>query len=238
MEKALLSLGLTETESKVYIALLKKGTSLAGKITKEIGIHRRTVYDAIERLVEKGLVSYITEDNKKYFEAVNPERLFDILREKEGLLLNVINEMNSFYKSTKDKRETLFFRGKQALKSVFDDQIKNGKEILMLSKGIDVNEIIKFYFPRFDAARVEKKIHIKILFDEGAKKLSYIKKIPLAKIKYLKDGNSSLMSTYIYGDNVSLVVWTNEPIAILIRQKEFADGFRNYFNLLWNIRKD
>ena len=133
--------------------------------------------------------------------------------------------MNSFYKSTKDKRETLFFRGKQALKSVFDDQIKNGKEILMLSKGIDVNEIIKFYFPRFDAAR-------------GAKKLSYIKKIPLAKIKYLKDGNSSLMSTYIYGDNVSLVVWTNEPIAILIRQKEFADGFRNYFNLLWNIRKD
>ena len=46
------------------------------------------------------------------------------------------------------------------------------------------------------------------------------------------------MSTYIYGDNVSLVVWTNEPIAILIRQKEFADGFRNYFNLLWNIRKD
>src|SRR3989338_3484937 len=110
MEKALIALGLTETESKVYLALLKRGSSLAGKVTKETGLHRRTVYDTIERLIEKGLASYIVTNNQRYFEAIDPERLMQILKEKESILLSHLPELKGLYKSTKEKKETLFFR--------------------------------------------------------------------------------------------------------------------------------
>lgn len=235
MEKALIALGLTETEAKVYIALLKRGNSLAGKITKETGLHRRTVYDTIERLIEKGLVSYIETNNKKHFEAVNPERLVDMLKEKESILLSQLNQLKELYKTTKEKKETLFFRGKQSLKYVFDDQIKEGKEILFMGKLLQVEEILKFYFAKYDAQRIEKKINIKMLFDIESKGL--FKNIPLSEVRCLSNWNSSTMSTYIYGNNVSLVIWDNEPVAILIRQKEVAEGFRNYFNMLWQIAK-
>ncbi len=237
MENLLGQLGLTLTESKIYLALLRRGTSQAGRLSKETGIHRRTVYDTIERLIEKGLVTYITTDNVRYFEAIDPERLISLIKEREENIKKLIPELKGLYNSHKERKETLFFKGKESLKAVFDDQIKVGKEILFIGKGVEVNEILKFYFHRFDKKRVEKNIPIKMIFDSEAKGIKDIHNIPLAELRYLSGWNSSPLSAYIYGSNVSLVLWSDSPIAILIRQPEFADGFKNYFNVMWHVAK-
>lgn len=237
MEKLLQDLGLTETESKIYLCLLKKGSSQTGVIAKDTGIHRRTIYDSIERLIEKGLVSYISHNNTKFFEAIDPERLLNILKEKQDKINLILPELKNLHKNTREKKETLFFRGKESIKSVFDDQINVGNEILFIGKGMNVNEIIKFYFPKFDAKRIEKNIPIKMLFDNLARDIESIKKIQLADIKYIPASYSSPMSLYIYGNNVSIVLWSNDPTAVLIRQKEVAEGFREHFNILWQIGK-
>src|SRR3989344_4278307 len=235
MQTALENLGLTEAESKVYLTLLRKGSSLAGVITKETGIHRRTIYDILYRLRAKGLVSNILINNKRYFEASNPERLVELLKEKEESIKKALPELKGLYRTIKEKKEVVFFKGKQAIKTVFDDQLKEGKEILFIGKGVKVDEIVRFYFSKFDTARLEKNIGIKMIFDAASRNVKNIKKIPLAEIKFIEDWNESPMSAYTYGNNVALVVWTDEPNAVLIRQKEYADGFRNYFNFLWNI---
>ena len=49
--------GLTVNEAKVYIALLERGSSAVNDITKASGVHRVNVYDVIERLQTKGLIS-------------------------------------------------------------------------------------------------------------------------------------------------------------------------------------
>lgn len=41
----------------------------------------------------------------------------------------------------------------------------------------------------------------------------------------------------IYGDKVALTVWTERPIAIVIRSNEVSKSFRNYFQLLWKHAK-
>ena len=160
MEKMLESLGLTLTESKVYLALLKRGSSPVGRLAKETGIHRRTVYDAVERLIEKGMISYITENNKRFFEAVNPKKLLDILKEKEDLLSNNLPDLISLYNSNKNKKETLFFRGKQGIKFIFEDMIKNKKDILQIGSLKSDNETIKLYYKRFINQARENKIKI------------------------------------------------------------------------------
>jgi len=233
-EKLLKGIGLTDIEIKVYLVLLKEGSSLAGDITRNTGIHRRSVYDAIERLIEKGLVSYIKTNNRKYFEAVNPERLLEILKEKEENIKTLLPELNLLKETSKEKKETLFFRGKQALRTVFDDQIRVGKEICIFGDAVNVKEILKYYFPKFDKARIEKKIKTRMIFDESAKTNKQLKKIPLSKIKFIKKGNIGSMSSYIYGDNITIVTWSENPTAILIREKAVAEGFRSYFNFIWN----
>jgi sugar-specific transcriptional regulator TrmB len=230
-------LGLTQAESKVYLALLELGSSQAGNITSKTGIHRRTVYDSIERLIEKGLVSFISQNNIKFFEAVDPKQLLEILKEKQDNLKQILPELDLLHNSSKEKQETTFFRGKLGLKSVFNHQIEVGKEILVFGASVDAPNILKAYFPYYDRERVKKKISVKIVFDESVKNNDYIKSIPNADIKFIPKEYSSPAAINVYGDNVAIILWSEEPIAILIKNKDIAKGYKNYFSLLWNVSK-
>ncbi len=225
--------GLTKSEAKVYLALIELGATRAGFLTRKTGIHRRNVYDAIEMLIQKGLVSYIKENNVRLYKAVEPSRLLEILKEREENLLAVIPELEAKFNAVQTKLGTTFFRGKQALKTVFDDQIKEGKEILVLGACPFAKDIVKYYFPHYDRERKAKKIKLKAIFTSKIKE-----KLPLAEVKYLPNQFNSPSATNIYGNKIAIILWSEEPFAILINQKEIADSYRNYFNLMWKIAKN
>lgn len=235
MEKQLQELGLTNNEIKIYLALIELGSLIAGKISRKTGIHRRTVYDAMERLIEKGLVSYIVKNNRKYFEAVNPQRLLTLVEEKKEAIKEILPKLEQQFNFKKEKQETLFFKGKLGVKSAFEDQIEESKEILIYGASPLAYKILRFYFPHYDRRRIEKKIKVKLIFDSSSR--DKIKKIPLAEIRYLPKDYASPTATNIYGNKVMIVLWSEDPIAILIHQKEIADSYRKYFNILWNAAK-
>lgn len=234
MEKIIETAGLTRTEAKIYLALLDLGSAMSGTISSKTGIHRRSVYDAIERLIEKGLVSYIEQNNRKYFEPVSPQRLYEILNEKENSLKEILPELIKKYNFKQEKKETVFFRGKLGIKSVFEDQL-NSKEVLIIGATLNHENIIKYYFPFFDKRRLDKKIKLKMLFYEGARKK--VKNYKLCQIKYLPNEYESHTTMYIYQHKVAIVLWAENPFAILISEREIAEGYRKYFNLMWNTAK-
>ena len=137
--------GLTENESKVYLALLDLGPSLAGQISRKTGMHRRTVYDTTEMLIKKGLIGYILQNNRRLFQASNPQRILDIIKEKQNILSPFVAELSQRFTSTKEKEETNFYKGKEGLKTVFEDQL-NAKEILVLGASPKAYDVLKFYF--------------------------------------------------------------------------------------------
>jgi len=234
----LTEIGLTAIETKVYLTLLDIGTSLAGNIAQKSGIHRRTVYDALERLIEKGLVTYIKMNNRQYYKAVHPSRLKDILKEKEDIISKIIPELEARYNSLQEKEETLFFKGREGLKAVFEDMIKTRAEILVLGASPDAYNILKYYFFKFDAERKKNKISTKLIFTEKARGIKELHKVPLAKIKSLPNSFDNPMAINIYGNNVAIVLWRSEnPFAILIRDKVIANSYKKHFELMWRIAK-
>ena len=236
MERILQEFGLTKVESKIWTTLLDLGPSLAGHITRKSGVHRRSVYDALERLIQKGLVGYIVKNNRRYFGVSNPDRLLELLKEKEDYVKNILPQLKEKYERTFEKSETLFFRGKNGLKTVFEDQLYVKKEMLILGASPLASEILKYYFHWFDKRRIEKKIKVKLLYNESARKE---RKIKLAEIKYLPVGYYNPTAINIYGDRVAIIHWSKEnPFVILIRDKEIADGYKSYFNLMWQIAKE
>lgn len=229
-EKILENAGITRVEVKVYLTLLELGSSLAGAVTQHSGVQRRTVYDALERLIEKGLVSYIKTNNRKYFQAANPRKLIEITKEKLDKINESLPELELRFNMSKEKQETTFFRGKYGLKTVFDDQIATGKEILIIGASSNAYDIVKYYFDRYDKLRQKKKIFAKVIFNQKMKK-----KIPCAEIRYLPKEYNSHTATNIYGDKVAIILWTENPFAILINNKEIADSYRKYFELMWTL---
>lgn len=230
--------GLTENEAKIYMMLLEHGPSQAGLISSKSGLHRRVVYDTAEMLIKKGLIGYIRKNNKKLFQASSPQRILEIIKEKENSIQDILPQMLQFYQQTKEKEETNFYKGKNGLKTVFEEQLELPKksEVLIISPFPLAYDILPFYFKWYDKRRVEKKIKSKIIFHKTTN--GKLPKIPLSEIKFLPEKYSSPMAINIYGDRVAIIMWSKEnPLAIVIKQKEIAEGYRKYFELLWEVAK-
>jgi len=232
IHEMLREIGLTDSETKVYLALLEQGPSHAGRLSRKTGIHRRNIYDITERLIKKGLVGYILKNNRKVFEAVNPEKFLDTLRERERSFEENLPGLKALYEGTKEKQETNFYTGREGLKSIFQDQLENNKEVLILGASHSAFEVLPFYFKWYDIDRKKKKIKTKIIASE---KLG--KKIPLAEIRYLPQKYASPLSINIYKDKVAIILWKKEPLAIVIKNKEIANSYKKYFEMTWKIAK-
>src|SRR3989344_594532 len=133
--------GLTQNEAIVYKTLLELGPSLAGQISRKSGLHRRSVYDTTEILIKKGLIGYILKNNRRLFQVSSPKRFLELIKEKEKEIEEIIPEMLSFYEKTKEKEETNFYKGKQGLKTVFEEQLES-KEILILGASESAFDIL------------------------------------------------------------------------------------------------
>ena len=143
----------------------------------------------------------------------------------------VMPKMLDFYTKTKEKEETNFYKGKEGLKNIFEDQL-NYKEVLILGASVKAYEVLQFYFKWYDKTRKTKKIKTRIIAQDRN-----IKRIPLAEIKYLPEKYENPVSVNIYGDKVAIVLWASEPLAILIKNREIAQGYKNYFELMWRVAK-
>lgn len=237
-------LGLTKNEVKIYIALLELGTTSAGDLIKKVGMHRAAVYNLIDILIDKGLVSYVIKSNRKYFEAQDPDRLLEYvdskkqeLEDKEINLKKLIPELKLRRKLSKEFQEGIIYKGKKGLKSIFEDVLKERKEWYVFGAAGRFKELFNVYFKHFQDRRAELKIPLKIIYNESTRKLRREKELKLSEIRYLSEENITPSTTYIYSDKVVLIVWSDDPMAFLIRSKEVANSYKIFFNLLWNSAK-
>src|SRR3990167_9727851 len=68
-------IGLTKNESIVYLTLVKSGTIKTAKILKKSGLNSGRIYDTLESLKHKGLISESNINGVKHFTASPPNQL-------------------------------------------------------------------------------------------------------------------------------------------------------------------
>jgi sugar-specific transcriptional regulator TrmB len=223
-------IGLSEGETKVYLALLKLGAAKVHTITEETKLHRTTIYDFLQKLQEKGLVSHVIQNNVKYFQATHPNKLLDYLKEKEAKAQLAIPALVQLAELTKDEVKVEVFKGKEGLKTILNDVLRNGKDYVIF--GIDEDMFQKTFGNFMDwFFEKEKKagFHERILTADDVK---FIYKSPNVHYRYLPRKSFNPTPTYVWGDNVAILIW--EPLTVVkIQHKAIADSYLKYFELLW-----
>lgn len=233
MYEELMGAGLTLCEAKIYVALVELGKAQAGALSRKTGIHRRNVYDALERMIKKGQVSFIRENNKRLYMALDPQNVLNSIDAKKDAFLEVLPLLEAKFNEVKNKQETQFYKGLEGVRFIFEDQLQSKKEILVLGPADYAKKALSYYVGRYTTKRVAKQIKLKIIYTGGQKG----KTAPFALVRTLPKQYDSPVSLNIYDDKVAIIVWGIEPAAILINNKNIMDAFRNYFNLLWGIAK-
>ena len=233
LEKA----GLSPNEAKCYLTLLKLGSASANEISRHSGVHRVSVYDALRGLREKGLISQISKANKLLFEAGSPEKILEIVKEKESELddaKKLVPELLLDFNMVKERQEIHSFKGLAGIKTVLQEMLRSRTEILDFGAEYKIKEFTPYYYPKWDKERIKNKIHMRIVANIKLKPT----KIPLTKIKYVPSEFHSSVSTYIFDNKVALIMWVENPLAIIIEHKHVYESYKNYFEYLWKTSQD
>src|SRR3989338_1860267 len=235
--------GLSEKESKVYLACLELGDSLASDISLKSNLPRMLVYDLLERLIDLGIISYALRNNIKYFQAADPKELIRLVKEKKESLISIMPELQKLQKIKGTKRPKVeVYEGKEGMKTVMNDILRSKvAEFLAYGSSRSSFEIIPAFMEEWHKERIKKKVVMKILYNntsESRKKVkTHTNSLQYARYRFMPITLESPTATIIYADRVVLQSWTTEPFAVLITNKEMADNQRKYFSELWKIAR-
>lgn len=235
LKKLLQELGLEEKEAIAYLALLQLGETTATIIAEKTNLDRTLIYQLANKLIEKGLVSYIIKNNVKYFSAANPKKLLQDLKEKEKQLKKAMLELVNLTKTKKEETKVEIYRGKEGLKAVLKDIIREKKDYIVFGEEGRFQKVLPIDIYQFLNQVVKNKIHEKVLVREDLKGIAI--KSKNSEFKCLPKKFLSPVTTAIYGSKVASFIWTPPYYAILTKNKEVADSFRSQFNALWKIAK-
>ena len=224
-EEALRALGLTDKEIRVYLANLRLGASLVQNIAKTAGLNRTSCYDLFQSLEQKGFVSYTLKSGKRYYQATHPNKLHDLIKEKENLVKKALPELNSLFKTISRTPNVEVYTGKEGIKSIFEDVLRESKSLLCMCSNKDISNLYKYYMPHFVERRKKKGIKVKLVLDRK----------PIdkdAEYKIVKNKFKTMM--WIYGDKIALISpEEDKAIGIMINEKNFAQTFRLMFDIMW-----
>ncbi len=234
IEKTLEKIGLAQNEIKVYLILNDQGSMKAGKIAKLAHMDRSSAYNAIQMLLDKGLVSYVLIGKVKWFQATGPQRILEYLKEQQDDVMAVLPELQERHKRKKIEGQVRLFKGIKGVKSVFLDIIRTGKNNYVFGSEGQFSARMPEFAYQFDRMKKEKNIKTQLILRKGRTELDS----KTSDHRYLPNLAESPAVTNIYGDKVAIIIWTDEPEGIIIENAAAAKAYKSYFDVMWKQGKE
>lgn len=237
-EEQIKDLGLTDNETKIYLILLKDGEMNPSEISQKLSLHRGYVYDALDRMQEKGVVNLSVKQNKKVFNAVSPNNLLELLRLKLDNFKKIVPNLKEITKPNKENVGSEMYKGMRVYRDILKDiisSVKKNDELLLM--GIDeevlTKEVEPIYLEQYLNIIKSKRIRERIIIKKGGKR---IKKSNL-QYKEFDSKHIGSVSQIIYGDKVALFIFGDPHYLIILRNKDIAETYKKQFELMWKIAK-
>lgn len=241
--KQLEQLGLSEKEAKVYLALLEVGEATPQELSARSGINRATTYVILENLKKQDLVRSFNRQKKLFFALENPLQILEMLYQNKKKLSDKIEvakrimpELEMLARLTSERAKVKFYEGKEGIVMIQQEVFRSKpKEVYNIW---NINIMAKEFPPHDGDHRRRNDPFIKkrksiAVYD--AKK--EIPKMPLFKNeerKYLPDSKFPFKSELvIYNHKVILVAANDKFLAVVIDNKDIAEGLKSLFELAW-----
>ena len=237
--------GLTEGESKVYLALLHVGPSTTGPIIDRAGVANSIVQRLLNGLVEKGLVSYIVEEKRRRYQAAPPARILDYIEQRklqleksQRAIGELLPQLSALSTALPGSTATIYrgFKGFQTAWELLYQTLTTGDEYHSYGVHAQQDERFHIYWRRDHERRSAAGIKSKILFNQGTdpKVLQNRNSYPGCQARYMPTPIVTPAWFTIWKDTVVIGLQEDEPVAIVIINPLVAQSFDAYFQDLWS----
>lgn len=253
IEKSLQQMGFTESESKVYVALLQVGPQAVSVIAKKAGFNRTTTYSILISLEKKGVVTWLLNRNIRFFRANDPNCLlayldrqsktFDYYRHELSILIPKLRNLTTAY----DFRKPMisYLDGVEGVKHAMYDLLSSKTPVfayLAVDRWIESDLAIFFSCYKNFIVEDEKNsfrfvVPDSLVVRDFLKNLSCLdsKKLRLQFVEKLFFEKMFRDGFHIYDDKISMIhLDQGEEYGVIIESKELSMVLRSIFRMNWS----
>lgn len=242
IEERLIKLGLQKNPATVYLALLKAGPSKAQPLIQATGLHRMLVYNALEDLGKRGLVTVTHQGRARIFRAEDPLVLIEQTKKLRELADNIVPELRILQKNPSEEVSIRTLQGKEGFRVNLEDLIESAAkhkrgEICIIGGARDTDfyeatdEWYEAYIALLERKQVRKRLLAPVSYSSEFKKKFASEKN--TELRTLSKGLSSPTYTRITKDMVSIELYKPQLTIIQIKNPTVAQAYLDSFELLW-----
>lgn len=230
-------LGFTEREIKVYLALLELGSTTVGPITTKTRLQSAKVYETLDKLKERGLVSYVIVSKTKYFQAADPKEILNLMEERKRRFNEIIEELRLKQKYAKSKQIAVVHEGFKSFKALFNriaDELKGGDDYWAFAfKEEYYTPAASLFLRNFHKILEQKKIQDKLLGHVSVKRTILKTFVGNKNIKLKFTKNDTPLGVIITKNKVINLIWGERPTAIETTSDQIYEQYQKFFLEHW-----
>lgn len=239
IEKALARLGIVGNLYEVYRAALELGDVPVARIVERTGLPKATVYGALTRLEQDGLIADWGQPGKRRVVAYDPAILLEQLEARRQMLGEMLPQLRSLYNGAKGKPGIRFYEGLDGVeKALWDSLTTNTGEMYCTFAMAEIMEIPGLKrMADFQSERLARGIDMKVLRSRqhDRKGIWQCSRAERRELRFSPDNAILAMTMLIYDTRVAVVSSHKESYGLVIESNEFSSLLRTMFMSMWDI---
>ncbi len=244
----LVSIGLTDKQTDVYLACLQLGIATVFEIAKYADQKRPTVYLVLEQLEKMGLVSLVQKEKKTFYKAEDPACLLSGLQIKERVIEDLLPSLKAIYNLDPEKPIIKIHEGISGVKNVYTEIFtylsNNAEEELLIYGSLKdalenfESEVIDYFYTSIGKAKIRVREignddHETRKYYRASKQLNENHEIRLIR----NDGMFVKTDNLLYGNRVAIFSVKEHLFVTTIESATIAETYRTLFNMAWRSGK-
>ncbi len=240
-------IGFSRTEALVYTKLLGLGATTAGPLVRRAGLHRQLVYSALASLEEQGLVSHAIRNGRKVFSAARPDTVLQRENERMRELELVMPFLQSLATGSPDPLHVDILRGRdqfvRRLMLIVDSAARCDGIIRAFApvRDTQVYSFVGADYERYIEYCKKKKVKKRFIIPASASSSEYPKRLLKERgstVRFVESGLSLPTATIMTPEVVSIDLFGQEVVSIMIWNKTIAKSFLDHFAVMWKAAKE
>ncbi|MGB4076563.1 MAG: helix-turn-helix domain-containing protein [Minisyncoccia bacterium] len=239
--KNLEQLGLSKAEAGVYLAAVQNGPLLPKHLAEKSGVKRSSLYEFLPRLIERGLLAETVKGKRTYLVAQDLQPFLDLKQAHIEAVEEALPQLRALVASAATKPQIIFHEGVEGVKRVYQDHLRERKEMLELV-GIEKihQDLQKYITDYYIPERTRRKISLKMLVSGKTVTGPFAVRSNSLELREVRTLSETLLKIplglNVYGESVSITLHRSdtEIVGLIIRSKEISEALRSILMFLWS----
>lgn len=242
MLSELRQLGLTDEESRVYLAVLEINGGPVSNIARKAGVHRVGCYHTLENLLRKKLLSQYNRNGVKCFAPEPPERLLSLMEEKVNVAKGLLPGLTSLASALAFRPKIRFYEGRDGVERVFTESLSAKGEILGYTNLQQITSYFPEFFERYTREKLKRAIKTRYLSPTTVETVRVMdrflpKQYDKNLLEILLVNREQFLfenEVVIFNHSVGIVSLTaDEQLGLIVESPAFARTMKAIFDLAW-----